>query len=83
MLGLAVELYYIDNDPNLETPLASTNEITTAEDVYRFDYPAIGTYSGTFSDTNSTSQIASETLALKEVVSKYANSANITGGGKC
>jgi len=36
--------------------------------------------SGDFSDTNSTSEIASETLALKEVVSEFAESANITGG---
>jgi len=60
--------------------LASTDEITTADDVYRFDFPAIDTYSGGFSDTNSISQIASETLALKEVVSVC--SANITGGLK-
>jgi len=44
VIGLAIELYNIDNDPNLETPLESTNVITTAEDVYRFDFPAIDTY---------------------------------------
>jgi len=43
-IGMAIELYNIDNDPDLETPLASTNVITTAEDVYRYDFPAIGTY---------------------------------------
>ena len=82
MIGLAIELYNIGNDPNLETPLASTNVITTAEDVYRFDFLAIDTYSGGFSDTNSITQIASETLALKEVVSEFAESTNITGGLK-
>jgi len=72
-IGCAIELYNRSNDPNLETPLSSTNLITTADDVYRFDYPAIDTYpSGDFSDTDSISQIASETLALKEVV-KFAN----------
>ena len=82
-IGLAIELYNIDNDPNLETPLASTNEITSNDDVYRFDFPAIDTYpSGDFSDTDSITQIASETLALKEVVSEFAESANITGGLK-
>ena len=82
-IGLAIELYNIDNDPNLETPLASTNEITTAKNVYRFDFSAIDTYpSGDFSDTNSITQIASDTLALKEVVSEFAESANITGGLK-
>jgi hypothetical protein len=65
--------------------LASTNVITTpsSTDVYRYDFPAIDTYSGGFSDAKSISQIASETLALKEVVSEYAESANITGGLTC
>ena len=81
--GLAIELYNSNNDPNLESPLASTDEIKTAEDVYRFDFPAIDTYpSGDFSDTNSITKIASDTLALKEVVNEFAESANITGGLK-
>ena len=82
-IGLAVEFYNIDNDPNLESPLATTNEISSYEEVYRFDFPAIDTYpTGDFSDTESISNIASETLALKEVVSEFADSANITGGLK-
>ena len=81
--GLAIELYNSDNDPNLETPLATTNVITSGVDVYRYDFPAIDAYpSGDFSDTNSTTNIASETLALKEVVSEFAESANIVGGLK-
>jgi len=63
--------------------LASTTEISSYTEVYRYDFPAIDTYpSGTFSDTESISQIASETLALKEVVSKFAESVNIVGGLK-
>ena len=81
-LGLALEVYNRENDANLETPLASSNEISVERDVYRFDLPAIGTYTGSFSDTDSITQIASETLALKEVVSEFAESANITGGLK-
>ena len=82
-IGRAIELYNSLNDPNLESPLASTNEISSYKAVYRFEYPAIDTYpSGDFSDTNSISQIASETLALKEVISEFADSANITGGLK-
>ncbi len=82
-IGLIYELYNKTNDPDLIIPLATTNEITTAEDVYRYDFPAIDAYpSGDFSDTNSTTQIASETLALKEVVSEFVDSANITGGLK-
>ena len=82
-LGLALELYNRENDANLETPLASSNEISVERDVYRYDFPSIDTFSGGFSDTNSITQIASETLALKEVVSEFANSANITGGLTC
>jgi len=40
-IGLAIELYNRSNDPNLETPLASTEVITTTENVYRYDFPAI------------------------------------------
>jgi len=81
VIGLAVELYNSNNDPNLETPLSSTNEITTTEDVYRYDFPAIDTYpAGDYSNTDSTTQIASDVLALKEVVSEFAESVNITGG---
>ena len=83
LIGLAIELYNRDIDPDLTQILASTAEITTGEDVYLYDFPAIDTYpSGDFSDTNSITQIASETLALKEVVSEFAESANITGGLK-
>jgi len=82
ILGLALELYNRENDANLETPLASTKEISSVDKlVYRYDFPAIDTYpSGDFSDTNFITQIASETLALKEVVSEFVESANITGG---
>ena len=83
IIGLALELYSRKTDVNLERPLASTNEISSYSKVYRYDFPAIDTYpSGDFSDTNSTSQIASETLALKEVISEFADSVNITGGLK-
>jgi len=81
--GYSIELYNRSNDPNLTQILASTNEITTTSstDVYRYDYPAIDTYTGGFSDTDSISQIASENLALKEV-SEIAESVNFVGGLK-
>ena len=82
-IGTAIELYNSDDDPNLETLLATTNIITIAVEVYSFDYPAIDIYpSGGLFYTNSITQIASETLALKEVVSEFADGANITGGLK-
>jgi hypothetical protein len=69
-IGFAIELYNRADDPTLSNILVSTNAISTAKRVYRYDFPAIDTYpSGDFSDTDSISQIASETLALKEVVS--------------
>ena len=47
-IGLAIELNNIDTDPNLDNILSSTNVITTAEDVYRFDFPAIDTMEAVF-----------------------------------
>ena len=79
--GLGIELYNTDDDANLETPLVSTNMITTAVPVYRYDFPSITFYKVGFSDVDSTTQIASETLALKEVVNVITDSVNITGGG--
>ena len=76
--GLAIELYNSTNDPNLGKPLTSTDVITIDQSVYRYDLYAIDTYGGTFSDTDSITQIASKALALKEVVSVN----NITGGLK-
>jgi len=41
-LGLIIELYNSTIDPN--EVLATTNEITIASDMYRFDFPSISTY---------------------------------------
>jgi len=77
-VGCAMELYNRSNDPNLETPLSSTNIITETRSVYRYDYPAIGTYpTGDFSNTDSITNIASETLALREVVGVEVGTTNI------
>ena len=65
-LGLALELYSRENDVNLETPLASSNEISVDRDVYHFDCPSISSYT---SASNSTTEIADDTLSLKEVSS--------------
>ena len=68
-LGLALELYSRENDVNLVNPLASSNEISVERDVYRFDFPSLSSYTADFSTSNSTSEIANDTLALKEVIS--------------
>ena len=52
-IGVAIELYNSIEDPNLNTILATTAVITTAVDVYRFDFPSIDTYTGYFATGNS------------------------------
>ena len=75
-IGLAIELYNSTKDPTLTEILATTDEITTAEDVYRFDFPSISTYSG-FSASESTSEIMDIT---PEVVSVSARPTEMEGG---
>jgi len=78
LVGVALELYSRENDVNLVNPLASSNEISVARNVYRFDFPSISSYTAGFSASNSTTAIANDTLALKEVIS-YSGS-NISCG---
>ena len=52
-IGVAIELYNSIEDPNLNTILATTAVVTTALDVYRFDFPSIDTYTGYFATGNS------------------------------
>jgi len=61
-IGLAIELYNIENDINLNNPVYSTGEIRNGEDVYRFDLPAITSYTGGFSTTDSVTQIKDITV---------------------
>ena len=69
-----------DTDPYLTQVLASTSGITTYDDEYRCDFPSISSYRGCFSNTNSTTNIASGILALVEVVNGLTFGSNITGG---
>ena len=66
-IGLALELYNRENDANLETSLASTNEITSGVKVYRFDFAGIGTYNKAFVNEDSITNIVSNTYALTEI----------------
>jgi len=79
-IGLAIELCNSTQDPNLTEILATTSVITTAVDVYRFDFPDIATYIG-FATGESLTNIIRDEDATSEVVS-FAESANITGGLK-
>ena len=47
-IGVAIELYNSITDSDLNTILATTEVITTAENVYRFDFPSIDSYTGSF-----------------------------------
>jgi hypothetical protein len=59
-IGLAVELYNSTNDPDLTEILANTNVITTANAIYRFDFPSLSTYTGDYATDESITQIVSE-----------------------
>jgi len=77
-IGVAIELYNFTEDPDLNTILATTEEITTAENVYRFDFPSIDTYTG-FSRGDSTTQIPNDKHSTKQVVSETTSTIEITG----
>ena len=64
-IGLAVELYNSINDPDLTEVLATTNEITSNMDTYRFDFPSLSTYTG-FVGEDSITNIVNNTFALAE-----------------
>jgi CII-binding regulator of phage lambda lysogenization HflD len=65
-IGLVMELYNSTDDTDLNTILATTNVISQGLNCYRFDFPSIETYGGTFSTGNSTTQIAEIDFSLKE-----------------
>ena len=65
-IGLIIELYNSTIDPNLNEILAITNEITTASETYRFDFPSISTYTA-FVDGISITNIVNNSFALSEV----------------
>jgi len=64
--GLSIELYNSTTDPNLSKILANTNIITLRRSIYRFDFPAIDTYTGGFATDDSITQIVSEDDILIE-----------------
>ena len=89
-IGLGIELYNRQDDPTLTNPVATTDENTTAEDVYRYDFPAIDTYDLAFAGENSISNIVNDTYGTLEVNdfsnpvsinSKMSITGNATVGG--
>ena len=65
-IGLAIELNNSINDPDLTEVLATTNVITSAENIYRFDFPSLSTYTGSFASVASTTLIVNNSVALRE-----------------
>ena len=78
-IGLAIEIYNSIQDPTLTEILATTSVITTADDVYRFDFPDIATYTG-FSTGESLTNIIREEDATSEVVSVAESPTEMEGG---
>ena len=65
--------------------MVTTDEITIAQVVYRYDFPAIDTYDLAFVDSNSISNIVNDTFGTLEVVDfsnpvSINNDVSVTGG---
>ena len=56
-IGLTIELYNLQDDPNLLSPLATTPIIERGVRRYRYNFPSINTYTLGTSDDDSISQI--------------------------
>ena len=83
-IGLGIELYNRQEDPTLISPGATTEENTTAEDVYRYGFPAIDTHDLAFVGENSKSNNVNDTYGTLEVNDfsnpvSINNSMSITG----
>jgi hypothetical protein len=80
-IGLAIELYNSMQDANLTEVLATTAEITTADDIYRFDFPAgLPKYLGGYPTTDSAIKIIDSTVATVEDVVVITNPTLMKGG---
>ena len=62
-IRLIIELYNSISDPDLNEVLATTNQITTASETYRFDFPSISTYTA-FVGVKSITNIVNDSVAL-------------------
>ena len=77
-IGLIIEIYNSIKDPKLNEVLANTNEIITASETYRFNFPSISTYTnfvGVISNTN----IVNDIFALTEDANVISFTTEITG----
>ena len=65
-IGLQLQVHNRQDDPSLDNPLAISNTISESQPVYRFDFPAISTYSG-FVSSDSTQFITSTALISTDI----------------
>ena len=65
-IGLQFQIYNRVDDPTFSNPLVITNTITQGQAVYRFDFPAISTYSN-FVSSDSTQFITSTALISTDI----------------
>jgi len=65
-IGLQLQIFNRVDDPALSNPLVITNTITENQAVYRFDFPAISTYSN-FVSIDSTDFITSTALISTDI----------------
>jgi hypothetical protein len=78
-IGLFFELYNSTNDPDLTEDLANTNVITSDALRYRYDFPSLSTYTGSFATDDSTTNIVSNSIASTEEANVISFPAKITG----
>ena len=79
-IGLAIELYNSNNDPDLNTILAQSNEILVRNSVYRFDFPSINTYTLPFGIQGILPNSgAYANLVILEVITPFSFPFNVIG----
>ena len=74
-----IELYNSTNDPDLTEILANTNVITSDALRYRYDFPSLSTYTGSFATDDSTTNIVSNSIASTEDANIFSFSTELTG----
>jgi hypothetical protein len=77
--GLFFELYNSTNDPDLTEVLANTNVITSNVVRYRYNFPSISTYTGSFATADSITNIVSNSIASTEEANVFSFSTELTG----
>ena len=66
IIGLFFELYNSTNDPDFTEVLANTNVISQSGLTYRYNFPSLSTYTGSFATADSTTNIVSNSIASTE-----------------